>query len=165
MAASLSRQDRDMASFEPQNPDYVAEVHRRFAQQPYNLSIGAAVTDVQPGRVEVVVPARDDLVQHNGYFHGGLIAGLADIAGGFAGWSLVAADQGMLTIEYKLNIVAPGMGDQLRAVGEVVSRGRSIIVTRIDVFGMRNTETVLCATSLQTLKVMKLPPELFSDAA
>jgi uncharacterized protein (TIGR00369 family) len=156
MAASLSRQDRDMASFEPQNPDYVAEVHRRFAQQPYNLSIGAAITDV---------PARDDLVQHNGYFHGGLIAGLADIAGGFAGWSLVAADQGMLTIEYKLNIVAPGMGDQLRAVGEVVSRGRSIIVTRIDVFGMRNTETVLCATSLQTLKVMKLPPELLSDAA
>ncbi|MBS8273114.1 PaaI family thioesterase [Thalassospira tepidiphila] len=154
-----------MASFEPQNPDYAAEVRRRFAQQPYNLSIGAQVDDVQPGRVAVIVPARPDLLQHNGYFHGGLIAGLADIAGGFAAWSLVEADQGMLTIEYKLNIVAPGMGDQLRAVGEVVSRGRSIIVTRIDVFGMRNTETVLCATSLQTLKVMKLPPELLNSAA
>jgi uncharacterized protein (TIGR00369 family) len=154
-----------MASFEPQNPDYAAEVRRRFAQQPYNLSIGAQVDDVQPGRVAVIVPARPDLLQHNGYFHGGLIAGLADIAGGFAGWSLVEPDQGMLTIEYKLNIVAPGMGDQLRAVGEVVSRGRSIIVTRIDVFGMRDTETVLCATSLQTLKVMKLPPELLNSAA
>ena len=154
-----------MAQFEPQNPNYNAEVRHRFSQQPYNLSIGAEVVDVKPGRVEIVVPSRADLIQHNGYFHGGLIAGLADIAGGFAGWSLVAEDQGMLTIEYKLNIVAPGMGDQLRAVGEVVSRGRSIIVTRIDVFGMRNTETVLCATSLQTLKVMKLPPELLSNAA
>ncbi|HBS24282.1 uncharacterized protein (TIGR00369 family) [Thalassospira sp. MBR-102] len=154
-----------MAQFEPQNPNYNAEVRHRFSQQPYNLSIGAEVVDVKPGRVEIVVPSRADLIQHNGYFHGGLIAGLADIAGGFAGWSLVAEDQGMLTIEYKLNIVAPGMGDQLRAVGEVVSRGRSIIVTRIDVFGMRNSEPVLCATSLQTLKVMKLPPELLSNAA
>ncbi|WP_417810571.1 PaaI family thioesterase [Thalassospira alkalitolerans] len=154
-----------MAPFEPQNPNYVAEVRYRFAQQPYNLSIGAEVTDVMPGRVEIVVPSRADLVQHNGYFHGGLIAGLADIAGGFAGWSLVAEDQGMLTIEYKLNIVAPGLGDALRAVGEVVSRGRSIIVTRIDVFGSRNGEPVLCATSLQTLKVMNLPPELLSNAA
>ena len=124
-----------MAQFEPHNPDFDAEVRHRFTQQPYNLSIGAKVTDVQPGRVEVVVPTRADLIQHNGYFHGGLIAGLADIAGGFAGWSLVASDQGMLTIEYKLNIVAPGLGDELRAVGEVISRGRSIIVTRIDVFG------------------------------
>ncbi len=154
-----------MAQFVPQNPNYNAEVRHRFSQQPYNLSIGAEVVDVKPGRVEIVVPSRADLIQHNGYFHGGLIAGLADIAGGFAGWSLVAEDQGMLTIEYKLNIVAPGMGDQLRAVGEVVSRGRSIIVTRIDVFGMRNSEPVLCATSLQTLKVMKLPPELLSNAA
>lgn len=152
-----------MAAFEPQNPDYSAEVRKRFAQQPYNMSIGAAISDVAPGRVEVILPARADLLQHNGYFHGGLIAGLADIAGGFAGWSLIEADQGMLTIEYKLNIVAPGMGDHLRAVGEVVSRGRSIIVTRIDVFGMRNENSVLCATSLQTLKVMKLPPELLSD--
>ncbi|WP_417827626.1 PaaI family thioesterase [Thalassospira sp.] len=154
-----------MAQFEPQNADFDAEVRKRFAQQPYNLSIGAEVADVKPGRVEIIVPSRADLIQHNGYFHGGLIAGLADIAGGFAGWSLVAADQGMLTVEYKLNIVAPGMGDELRAVGEVVSRGRSIIVTRIDVFGTSNEKPVLCATSLQTLKVMKLPPELLSDAA
>lgn len=102
-----------MAQFEPQNADFDAEVRKRFAQQPYNLSIGAEVADVKPGRVEIIVPSRADLFQHNGYFHGGLIAGLADIAGGFAGWSLVAADQGMLTVEYKLNIVAPGMGDQL----------------------------------------------------
>ena len=91
-----------MAQFEPQNPDFDAEVRKRFAQQPYNLSIGAEVADVAPGRVEVIVPSRADLIQHNGYFHGGLIAGLADIAGGFAGWSLIEADQGMLTIEYKL---------------------------------------------------------------
>ena len=71
----------------------------------------------------------------------------------------------MLTIEYKLNIVAPGTGQELRAVGEVVSRGRSIIVTRIDVFGSKDDAPVLCATSLQTLKVMKLPPELLGDAA
>ncbi|WP_102783487.1 PaaI family thioesterase [Thalassospira sp. GB04J01] len=152
-----------MAQFEPQNPNYDAEVRYRFAQQPYNLSIGAKITDVKPGRVEVVVPTRSDLVQHNGFFHGGLIAGLADIAGGFAGWSLVEVDQGMLTIEYKLNIVAPGLGDELRAVGEVVSRGRSIIVTRIDIFGMRNEKPVLCTTALQTLKVMKLPPELLHE--
>ena len=153
----------DMTSFEPENPNYDAEVRYRFAQQPYNLSIGARITDVKPGRVEVVVPSRDDLVQHNGFFHGGLIAGLADIAGGFAGWSLIAPDRGMLTIEYKLNIVAPGLGPKLRAVGEVVSRGRSIIVTRIDVFGMRNEKPVLCTTALQTLKVMKLPAELVHE--
>lgn len=154
-----------MAQFEPHNPDFDAEVRKRFTQQPYNLSIGASIADVKPGRVEVVVPSRADLIQHNGYFHGGLIAGLADISGGFAGWSLVEADQGMLTIEYKLNIVAPGLGDELRAVGEVVSRGRSIIVTRIDVFGSKDGAPVLCATSLQTLKVMKLPADMVEAAA
>ncbi|WP_339777110.1 PaaI family thioesterase [uncultured Thalassospira sp.] len=154
-----------MTVFEPQNPDYDAEVRRRFAQQPYNLALGARVEKVSPGRVEMVMPARADLVQHNGYFHGGAIAGLADIAGGFAGWSLVAADQGMLTVEYKLNIVAPGLGAQLRAVGEVISRGRSIIVTRIDVFGHDGERDVLCTTALQTLKVMRLPPELLAGAA
>ncbi|PKR49764.1 PaaI family thioesterase [Thalassospira marina] len=154
-----------MTAFEPLNPDYDAEVRRRFAQQPYNLSLGAQVDKVSPGRVELVMPARDDLVQHNGYFHGGAIAGLADIAGGFAGWSLIAADQGMLTVEYKLNIVAPGQGAQLRAIGEVVSRGRSIIVTRIDVYGQGEGGDVLCTTALQTLKVMRLPPELLAGAA
>ncbi|AUG55203.1 PaaI family thioesterase [Thalassospira marina] len=154
-----------MTAFEPLNPDYDAEVRRRFAQQPYNLSLGARVDKVSPGRVELVMPARDDLVQHNGYFHGGAIAGLADIAGGFAGWSLIAADQGMLTVEYKLNIVAPGLGAQLRAIGEVVSRGRSIIVTRIDVYGQGEGRDVLCTTALQTLKVMRLPPELLAGAA
>lgn len=155
-----------MRVFEPQNPDFEAEVRLRFRQQPYNLSIGAEITDVRPGVVEVILPAREDLVQHNGFFHGGAIAGLADIAGGFAGWSLVAPDQGMLTVEYKLNIVAPGKGHQLRAIGEVISRGRSIIVTRIDVFGVDGAgEDVLCTTALQTLKVMKLPPDLMAGAA
>jgi len=155
-----------MAQFEPQNPDFDAEVRHRFTQQPYNLSIGAKVTDVQPGRVEVVVPTRADLRSSiRDISMAACMAGLADIAGGFAGWRLVASDQGMLTIEYKLNIVAPGLGDELRAVGEVISRGRSIIVTRIDVFGMRNEKPVLCATSLQTLKVMQLPPELLNDVS
>ncbi|MFH1806563.1 MAG: PaaI family thioesterase [Pseudomonadota bacterium] len=149
-----------MTVFEASNPDYATEVRLRFRQQPYNLAIGAEITDIRPGQVEMILPARADLIQHNGYFHGGLIAGLADIAGGFAGWSLVAADQGMLTIEYKLNIVAPGQGHRLRAVGDVISRGRSIIVTRIDVFGEKNGQDNLCATALQTLKVMALPPEL-----
>ncbi|MCC9620944.1 PaaI family thioesterase [Thalassospira sp. MA62] len=151
--------------FMPKNPDYAAEVRRRFVDQPYNLSIGSEITDVKPGQVTITMPSRPDLIQHNGYFHGGLIAALADIAGGFAGWSLIAADQGMLTIEYKLNIVAPGQGACLRAVGEVVSRGRSIIVTRVDIFGLVDDTPVLCATALQTLKIMKLPPELLRDAA
>lgn len=147
-----------MPDFIAENPDFAAEVARRVRQQPFNEALGITLHRVAPGSAELRLPYRPDLTQNLGYFHGGAIATLADVAGGFAGWSLVAAGSGVVTVEFKLSIVAPGLGTGLRGLGGVVNRGRSLIVTRADVWGVGEdgTET-LCATALQTLKIIRLP--------
>lgn len=80
-----------------------------------------------------------------------MIGSLADVSGGFAGFSLLPEGKAMLTVEYKLNIIAPGKGDYLKGVGRVVKAGRTLTVTEIDVFGVSGEQEVQCATAIQTL--------------
>lgn len=141
--------------FTPKNPDFEARCRDSFARQPYMAHLGAVLATVSPGFAEIHLPARREMQQQHGYFHGGSIASVLDSAAGYAAFSLMPADATLLTVEYKLNFVAPGQGARLIARGQVVKPGRTLTVVQADAFAMVDGKETLCATSIQTL--MALP--------
>jgi uncharacterized protein (TIGR00369 family) len=100
-------------AFTPANPNFAARVRDSFARQRFMATIGAELTAVEPGRCEIRLPYREDLTQQHAFFHGGVIGTLADNAAGYAAFSLMPADASVLTVEYKLNLLAPGTGEAL----------------------------------------------------
>lgn len=140
-----------MARFDPRDPNFEQAVRASFARQNFMAHIGAEMLRIEPGYCELRLVHDDRLTQQHGYLHGGAIGTLADVAGGYAANSLMAPGEGVLTVEYKLNIVAPGKGDALVARGEVVRPGRTLTVTRVDVVALTGAAETLVATAQQTL--------------
>jgi len=140
---------------EPRDPQWQEKVRGSFARQKAMLLIGAELVEVGPGRCEIHLPFRDDLTQQNNYFHAGIIATVVDSAGGYAGFSLMPAGSDVLTVEYKLNLLAPGKGERLVAIGEVVKCGRNLVITRGEVYAVNNGRSIHCATMQQTLMTMR----------
>jgi uncharacterized protein (TIGR00369 family) len=130
------------------------DIRRSFARQPFMAHLGARISRVGAGTVELHLGRKQKLLQQHGYFHGGVIATLADVAGGYAAYSLMRPDDSVLTVEFKINIMAPGDGDRLRAVGQVVRSGRTLTIVRADVFVRKKGRKTLCATALQTFMRM-----------
>ncbi|THF65098.1 PaaI family thioesterase [Pseudothauera rhizosphaerae] len=145
---------REAPIFQPRDPDYAERVRESFERQQAMALIGARILAVEPGFVEIELPWREDITQQHGYIHGGIVGMIADNAGGFAANSLVPADTSVLTVEYKLNLVAPAEGERLVACGEVVRPGRTLIVTRADVFAVKDGQWNLCATMQQTIMAL-----------
>lgn len=138
----------------PQNPLFDRAVRDAFARQPFMGYIGATVAEVRPGFVELRLPYREEVGQNHGFFHGGVIGSLADVAGGFAAYSLLPPASSVLTVEYKINIVAPGRGDELISRAEVVRAGRTLIFTEIKVWVSADGAESLNAIALQTIRAM-----------
>src|SRR5689334_16376766 len=134
----------------PADPNFAARIRDSFARQRAMALIGARLTAVHPGRVEIELPFRDDLTQQKGFVHGGIIGMIADSAAGYAAFSLASAGGSIVTVEYKMNILAPGRG-ALVARGEVVKPGRTLTVARAEVYA-RDGKHV--ATMQQTLMVL-----------
>lgn len=141
-----------MAEMTPRNPDYAQAVRDAFARQPFMHHLGAEIADIRPGMVEIHLPFRAEMGQNHGFFHGGVIGALCDVAGGFAGFSLLPAGASILTVEYKLNFVAPGHGERLVGRGRVIRAGGTLIVTEIEIFAVAEGIETLCAIGLQTLR-------------
>ena len=116
--------------------------------------LGATLTHLAPGQCEITLPHKPELTQQHGYIHGGIIGTIGDSAAGYAGYTLMPHDASVLTVEYKMNIMAPGDGERLIARGEVIRAGRSLVVARADVFAVKAGRETLCATLLQTLMTM-----------
>ena len=135
----------------PANPDFEQAVRESFARQGIMAHIGARLGVIRPGYVEVVAPYSDDLSQQHGFFHGGVVGTIADSAGGYAAFSLMGAGDGVLTVEYKINLVAPADGDTLIARAEVVRPGRTLTVSQAQVFVTRDGQETLCGIMQQTL--------------
>jgi uncharacterized protein (TIGR00369 family) len=129
-----------------------ARVAASFARQGLMTHLGARLVRVEPGLCEVALPYSDKVTQQQLGFHGGAIAALADIAGGYAG--LTQAPEGMevTSVEFKINFLAAFQGGELRATGHVVKAGRRIIVTTAEVIHQspEGKESV-CAVMQQTL--------------
>ncbi len=139
------------ADFQIRDPDYESRVRDSFALQGLMRTLGAQMTRVAPGRCTIELPFGDGLTQQDGFFHAGAIGAVADSAGGYAGWTLMPAGSRVLTVEYKLNMLAPGAGDVVIAHGAVVRVGRTLTVSKADVLVRAGGEEKLCATLLQTL--------------
>ena len=121
--------------------------------------IGARLTELRPGHCAIELPYRADLTQQHGYIHAGIVSAIADSAGGYAGFSLFPADASVLTVEYKLNLLAPAAGERLIAVADVVKPGRTLAITRGEVYAERAGRRTLCAIMQQTLIVMAGKPD------
>ncbi len=140
-----------MATFQPNDPGYAARVRESFARQHVMRFIGAELVDLQPGYCEIHLPYRPELSQQDGFFHAGIISTIADSAGGYAGYTLMPTDSRVLTVEYKMNLLAPARGDRLVARGRVIKNGRTLVIAKADVGAIRDGEETLCATLLETL--------------
>jgi uncharacterized protein (TIGR00369 family) len=138
----------------PPDRDYERRVRASFDRQGAMRLIGARLDEVGPGYCRIELPFRDDLTQQHGYIHAGIVSAIADSAGGYAGFTLFPADSNVLTVEYKLNLVAPAIGERLIAEAEVVKPGRTLAITRGEVYGERAGKRTLCAIMQQTLIVM-----------
>lgn len=112
--------------FEPRDPEFEARARSSFALQGAMRTLGARMADVAPGRVEIQLDWAPGLTQQNGFLHGGFVASALDSACGYAAMTLTPADAGVLTIEFKVNFVAPALGKSFRMIGEVVKPGRTI---------------------------------------
>jgi uncharacterized protein (TIGR00369 family) len=139
----------------PVDPHFAARVRESFARQSAMALIGASILSVEPGRVEIALPFRDDLTQQKGFVHGGIIGMIADTACGYAAFSLMPSGCSLVTVEYKINILAPGRG-ALVARGEVVKPGRTLTVTRGEVYARDGTHV---ATMQQTLMMLAGRPD------
>ena len=141
------------------DPGYAQRVRASFARQGAMTLIGALMTDLAPGYCAISVVPRPEILQQHGYVHAGIVATLVDSAGGFAGFTLFPADSSVLTVEFKLNLLAPAIGDRLVAEGFVVKPGRTLVITRGEVHAERDGKRTLVAMMQQTLIVMHGKPE------
>ena len=131
-------------SFAPRDPEFADRVRSSFAAQAFMGLIGARIEHLVPGAVDVVCDRRSDLLQQHGYFHAGVTSSIADSAAGYAALSLFDAGHGVLTTEYKINLVSPASGSCLTARGRVVKPGRTLTVCRSDVFAGSGGDEDLC---------------------
>ncbi len=111
----------------------------------------AALDVVAPGHVEIVVPFRPQLSQQHGFFHAGITATIADSACGYSAFTLFPPGTLVLTTEYKINLLAPADGEQLRAVARVLKSGRTLTVAEADVFVRKGDTSTRCARMLATV--------------
>ena len=140
--------------FEPRNPDWEVAVRGSFARQMVMQLLGAEMGALSPGHCEIRLPFRDDLTQQNSYFHAGITGTIVDRAGGYAGYTLMPQGSDVLTVEFKLNLLAPADGDYLVAEGQVLKSGRNLIIARGEVYAIKNGRATHCATMQQTLMTM-----------
>jgi len=145
--------------FVAKDPAYALRVRASFARQGAMTLIGAALTELAPGYCAISVVPRPQLLQQHGYVHAGIVATLVDSAGGFAGFTLFPADSSVLTVEFKLNLLAPATGDRLVAEGFVVKPGRTLVITRGEVHAEKGGKRTLVAVMQQTLIVMHGKPD------
>ncbi|MGH6946619.1 MAG: PaaI family thioesterase [Kiloniellales bacterium] len=140
-----------MSSFTPADPSYAARVRRSFERQGLMAHLGAELLRVEPGLVEIALPWRRELTQQHGYFHAGATTAVADSAGGYAAYSLFPVDSSVLTVEFKINLLAPAEGERLRATGRVVKPGRTLTVCELEVLAERDGGAKPCAWGIQTV--------------
>ena len=142
----------DRTRQEQASPKVRRRVQDSFGLQGLMSHLGARLGHIGPGRVHIVLPVRPELTQQHGYVHAGATSTIADSAGGYAALTLFDEDSEVLTVEYKINLLAPAAGDHLEAIGTVLKPGRTLTVCQLEVYGVQTDGTrKLVANGQQTL--------------
>ena len=141
-----------MTQFEVQNPAYEQAVRASFAQQTFMAYLGAELTAVSPGNVTIEMPVTPDLSQQHGFVHAGATTAIVDSACGYATLSLLPPGSEVVTVEFKMNLLAPSLGVKMIAHGRVVRPGRTLTVCQGELFGEdENGNRKLCAIMTATM--------------
>jgi uncharacterized protein (TIGR00369 family) len=143
--------EASMRALEPLDPEYAQRVRRSFARQAFMTTLGVEIAHVAPGEVDLVLPYRPELTQQHGYFHAGATATIADTAAGYAALSLYPPRTGVLTTEFKINLIRPAAGKCLVARGRVLKSGKMLTICRADVYGERAGVETHVATALLSM--------------
>ena len=141
--------------FIPAFAGYETRVRDSFGRQGAMKLIGATITEIAPGYCAIAVSPRPELSQQHGFVHAGIVSAILDTAGGYAGFTLFPEDASVLTVEFKLNLLAPAKGDRIVAEGFVVKPGRTLAITRGEVHAEESGKRTLVALMQQTLMVMR----------
>ena len=123
----------------PADPDFEQRVRQSFDRQAAMRTLGAAVESVEPGRVVLRMSHREELTQQHGFIHAGMLSAALDSACGYAAFSLMPADAAVLTIEFKINLLAPAQGQRFRMQGRVIKPGRTITVCEGQAFALSDS--------------------------
>ena len=135
-------------------------MRRSFARQRVMETLGATLRRIEPGLIEIEIPFREEFTQQHGFVHAGIVATVADSACGFAAFSLMPPDAGVLAVEFKVNLLSPAVGDALVARGRVRRAGRTISVCEADVFAIRDGEEKPIATMIGTIMTIRDRPDV-----
>ncbi|MFD1544853.1 PaaI family thioesterase [Nonomuraea guangzhouensis] len=137
------------------SPEVRARIQASFDRQGLMRHLGARIVHIAAGCVRIVLPSRPEVTQQHGYVHAGASSAIADSAGGYAAFTLAPENTSVLTVEYKINLLAPAEGDHIEAVGTVLRSGRTLAVCQLEVFGVQDGHRSLVATGQQTLMFVK----------
>src|SRR5580658_10350934 len=141
----------NQSGFALRDTEYQRRVRDSFERQGLMKHLGAELVSLEPGGAVIRVPFRGELTQQHGYFHAGVIA---DSACGYAAYTLMAAEDSVLTVEYKINLLAPADGEELVARARVVRSGKTLKICMADVFVRKTGVENHCATVLATIMCM-----------
>ena len=135
-------------------PNFADRVRLSFSRQNAMELIQASMPVIEHGRTEIHLPHWAGVEQQHGFVHGGVVGMIADSAAGYAAMTVVPESASVLTVEFKMNLVAPADGEKLIARGKVVRPGKTLIITQAEVFAVKDGRESLCALMQQTIMVM-----------
>jgi uncharacterized protein (TIGR00369 family) len=130
-------------------------IQASFAKQGLMATLGASLVNVAPGRVEISIRSVPAISQQHGFVHAGAVSAIADTAAGYAALSLMPPERGVLTTEFKINLVAPAAGDLIVARGKVVKAGRTLTLAQTEVFAITGGHEKLIALLTATMMAIE----------
>lgn len=138
-------------TFEPKGANFAERVRKIFADQSIMQLIGARLLRIEPGAIDIEMGYQKSLTQQNGFIHAGIITTIADSACGYAAFSLMPETADVLSVEFKVNLLAPAIGEKFLAQGRVLRAGRTLTVARCDVFAFEGNERKQIAAMQATI--------------
>ena len=141
--------------FETKDENFVEKVQASFAAQSVMKFIGAKITRIEAGAVDIQIPYQKDLTQQNGFIHAGIITTIVDSACGYAAFSLMPKGAEVLSVEFKVNLLSPAIGDEFVAEARVLRAGKTLTVVQGDVFTVQGKQRKHVATMLGTMMSIK----------
>ena len=133
------------------DPQFEARVRDSFARQGFLQTLGASLLRIEPGEAEIAAPFDDKLTQQDGFLHAGVVTALVDTACGYAAYSLMPAGSRVLSVEFKINLLSPAMGERFLARGRVIKAGRTLTVCEGNLFAVQADEERLVAAMQATM--------------
>ncbi len=135
----------------PSDPNYETRIRESFYKQRAMQTIGALIGEILPGEVHINLPYSDHIVQQDGFLHAGIVTTIVDSACGYAAFTLMPANSRVLSVEFKVNLMSPAVGERFVAVGKVIKAGRTITVCAGEVFAYQAGERKLVALMQATM--------------